>query len=460
MRNAALKPSPWAVEREAGRDTPPDLQPSGKGRPGLVLRVLAGLHRGGEISVTERQEIILGRSDECDVVLSDPEVALRHASVSFSGAHAKLRALQAGVVFCGKPLAPEEQIDLPKYVPFLLGRSAIAMGAPDHESWSEAEALLAHALDQPDTGADTFQGTGDHGSQAGKHDAAPVSNDRYAAKAVTGVGSETLHSSAGASADRDAVSGNRRASSHRQSVWVSSTVALLVVGLLLTQLLTQRDGAPAKVPEAGPLSTQSQRLAAILRDPAFAPLSVTPLENGTASLAGVLADSKSYDRLLEKLAAAGLNPVLQVIVPERMAQDVKEVFRVNGSSVQTRYQDTATVVVLGFSGAEKRAEEIVSHALSDVRGLKSVRFEPDPAKMAAAPAEPKPEPGPPAPTPEETAAKRIASVVDGSPSYILTADGARYFVGALLPQGYRIERISGSAVTITKQDGTTAEMQF
>ncbi len=48
--------------------------------------------------------------------------------------------------------------------------------------------------------------------------------------------------------------------------------------------------------------------------------------------------------------------------------------------------------------------------------------------------------------------KRIASIVPGNPAYIVTADGARYFVGAMLPTGHRITAIAGQRVSL-ERDG-------
>ena len=55
--------------------------------------------------------------------------------------------------------------------------------------------------------------------------------------------------------------------------------------------------------------------------------------------------------------------------------------------------------------------------------------------------------------------KRIASVVPGDPAYLVTADGARYFVGAMLPTGHRITRIDGQHVTL-ERGGEESTLNF
>jgi type III secretion protein D len=53
--------------------------------------------------------------------------------------------------------------------------------------------------------------------------------------------------------------------------------------------------------------------------------------------------------------------------------------------------------------------------------------------------------------------KRIASLVPGEPAYLVTADGSRYFVGALLPSGHRVLLIADKTVTV-ERDGQLTKL--
>jgi type III secretion protein D len=55
--------------------------------------------------------------------------------------------------------------------------------------------------------------------------------------------------------------------------------------------------------------------------------------------------------------------------------------------------------------------------------------------------------------------KRIASLVPGDPAYLVTADGARYFVGAMLPTGHRVKEIASQRVTL-ERDGSQTTLNF
>lgn len=72
----------------------------------------------------------------------------------------------------------------------------------------------------------------------------------------------------------------------------------------------------------------------------------------------------------------------------------------------------------------------------------------------------------PEPAPEPTnvsvqldAGKRVVLVNSEKPSYIVTEDQSRYFIGSILPGGYRITDITNGRVLLEKQ-GKTTELKF
>jgi type III secretion protein D len=85
----------------------------------------------------------------------------------------------------------------------------------------------------------------------------------------------------------------------------------------------------------------------------------------------------------------------------------------------------------------------------DVRGLANLKV-----VNTAPPAAPPPPP----PMPDDPG-KRIASVVPGDPAFIVTVDGARYFVGAMLPSGHRITAIAGQRVSL-ERDGKSSTLNL
>ncbi len=55
--------------------------------------------------------------------------------------------------------------------------------------------------------------------------------------------------------------------------------------------------------------------------------------------------------------------------------------------------------------------------------------------------------------------KRVASIVPGATPYVVTADGTRYFLGALLPSGHRLAAITETEVMLEK-DGKSSPLKF
>jgi type III secretion protein D len=55
--------------------------------------------------------------------------------------------------------------------------------------------------------------------------------------------------------------------------------------------------------------------------------------------------------------------------------------------------------------------------------------------------------------------KRVSTVVAGDPSYIQTADGARYFPGAMMPTGHRLVVIEGQSIVLEK-NGRQIRLSF
>jgi type III secretion protein D len=180
-------------------------------------------------------------------------------------------------------------------------------------------------------------------------------------------------------------------------------------------------------------------LAQALRSSEFNSLEVGRAADGTIALRGRLATQGQRAKLDAWLAArpASAPVVAEVWVDEAVAHDVTEVFRVNGIAVRTQMAGPGRIAAEAAEpDADKlnRAAEVVRR---DVRGLQALDVR-NTAKPAL----------PPAPPVADDPGKRIASLVPGDLAYIVTADGSRYFIGALLPSGHRITEIAKTSVTL------------
>jgi type III secretion protein D len=199
-----------------------------------------------------------------------------------------------------------------------------------------------------------------------------------------------------------------------------------------------------------PQIDQAVALSQALRASEFSTLEVARTADGRLALRGRLTALSQRAKLDAWLAArpASAPLAVEVTVDEALAREVTEVFRVNGIAVQA---DVAGPGRVAAQAAERdadklaRVEEVVRR---DVRGLRQLTV-----RNTA-----KPLPPPPPPVIDDPG-KRIASLVPGETAYLVTADGSRYFVGAMLPTGHRITRIEQSSVTL-ERDGQLATLRF
>lgn len=111
------------------QDTP---APDGEGK---VLRIVAGLHAGASRTLADREMILIGSGDDCDIVLADKGVASHHALISVVDGVVQLRALDAPVKLEGRVLHPGDPIELPQVERIGLGDAALAFGAVDDPAW-------------------------------------------------------------------------------------------------------------------------------------------------------------------------------------------------------------------------------------------------------------------------------------------------------------------------------------
>ncbi len=224
----------------------------------------------------------------------------------------------------------------------------------------------------------------------------------------------------------------RRPLRKRAEVWLAGAGAA-VLTMCAAALATAHIAAAPR-----PVQTATEpALVTALRGSGFSALQAIVRPDGRVELRGRLATVAERTRLDAWLAEHHFTPTVDVQVDEVLARDVTEVFRVNGVAVQARVVSPGRVVA---EAAERdadrlaRAEEVVRR---DVRGLVQLTV-----RNTAKPLPP------PAPPVADDPGKRIASLVPGEPGYLVTADGSRYFVGALLPTGHRITQIASGHVTL------------
>ena len=163
--------------------------------------------------------------------------------------------------------------------------------------------------------------------------------------------------------------------------------------------------------------------------------------------------------LVELMApAADANAAAAAALPAKPAADrrnqdelvhqVADVFRLHGVAVEAQARADGGVLVQARERDAWRVEQAEQAARRDVAGLPSLTVRNQPPALATttrAPLEP-------------DAGKRITSVVDNADApFFVTADGSRYFTGALLPSGHRVLLIADKSVTV-ERDGQLTKL--
>jgi type III secretion protein D len=361
----------------------------------LELRVLSGPQAGARAPLATAHVFVLvagAGADDGDIVLRDESAAPVRVRIAAAAGIAMLDVVEGPVMLGGEPLAAGETHAWPMHAPLRVGGTVVAFGFASVEDWPKETATSSDA-------------THDAGHDAGREPAQPAA----------------------------------RPPKRRSAAW------LVALGLLVTVASAAAIGVVQVMSPHEPAVAKPPPLADMLRDSEFAGLTATQDATGRVEVRGRLQTLAQRTQLDGWLAARGVAPAVNVFVEEGVARDVVNVFRVNGVAVQASVEGPGRIAAEAAEPDRAllaRAEEVVRR---DVRGLVELRV----ANRAAPPPPP-----PRAPMPDDPG-KRIASVVPGDPAYLVTVDGARYFIGAMLPSGHRITAIAGQRVSLERDGQAT-----
>lgn len=137
-KNKPSKKAPTPDVQREDAPTPVDagdaVQPAA-GTKGYALRILSGLHIGASRPLAEKEMILVGSGEDCDIVLSDAGIAPHHALIGLLGGTFSVRALDAPLRIGGQPLHPGDPVEMITLQRIELGQAALAVGAVDDPAW-------------------------------------------------------------------------------------------------------------------------------------------------------------------------------------------------------------------------------------------------------------------------------------------------------------------------------------
>ena len=225
--------------------------------------------------------------------------------------------------------------------------------------------------------------------------------------------------------------------------WLATAGVALALGSAGLMALAQLADTGRQETATSPLALATRALQAS----DFNGLSLQKANDGQLELSGRLATQAQRAHLDLWLQRQGLKPRLAVRVDEQLARDVTDVFRLHGIVAKAQVLENGAVQVQAQERDAAKLQRAEQAARRDVAGLSALQVDNQPRGRANARAALPDDPG-----------KRVTAVVaDTDLPYLVTADGSRYFVGALLPSGHRVMHIAERAVTI-ERDGQLSKL--
>lgn len=365
-----------------------------------VLRVLAGPKAGAQALLPPHGRVTVGHEFWHDVVIRDASTRGCAFEIQLGeDGVASLSVLDGSAALLGRSLAAGQTAVLPHFTPVTIGGSALAYGSAESPRWSEAAALASASL-----------------------------------PGELAVAAEPSGPAAWWARWRGNAEGGRLN-------W--GTLAGVCAALFVA--VAAGPAIDALELGGGPRDNAEERL----HDAGYRQVTVADAPNGGVAIAGFVPADADRDRVRALLAAGNIPASVDVRTGAELARAAADVARMNGIE--------ASGTALPGGGVELRSpplddatrERVAAVVRRDVPGLTRLTIRDDlPA-----------DDGDGTVRTVADATKRVSSVVTGDPAYIITADGARYFPGALMPSGHRLISIQGSSVTL-ERGGRTTEVQF
>lgn len=362
----------------------------------LRLRVLDGRLAGAEHRLPDGRAVRVGHAFENDIVLRGPNTRSLAVELHVDGASVLIRMVSGTMMVLGRTLEAGQDMLLPTYVPVRLGDYAFAVGADDAERWREAEAMAsdcARAVVEADAKprAQLLE------RAATRLDPQRSFVGRLARRPLllTGIGSAIL-------------------------------VALGTVAVS-RELFDVRDNTPAGVSRS--LAVAGFNGLAVRDDPATEALLVS----------GLVRNDVEEQRLRAFLTDRAPGATVAVESSDGLAAAATDLLVSQGVDASAKPGLSGSLVVTSEYLPGDRQAELAAMVRRDLPMIRSVRFQTDQARGS-----------------QDlryffnSAQYGAVSFVDGEAPHILTADGSRWFNGAVLPTGHKIAEIGNGRILLER----------
>lgn len=277
----------------------------------LRLRVFSGLHAGAEFRLPERGILMVGKADDCDLILGDADIQDHHCVLTMVGDQVLLRAMNGDVSADGKAVASGENITVEHFAMVSLGKVQFALGPHWSERWLSLDEANGHS---------------------------------------------------------EAALAERQLAHRRRGV-------LAIVGLLLALAVfvllgSWRVSHPSSV-QPRSASNQLETARGILHQMSLRHVVADVDSANHVVVHGVVGNAAQLPELRQKLSQAGLSTELTVRDWPSVAKQVKDIFGMHGYTVETQLLDQGAIEVDGHFGDPDSTEKVKREVLgsSDMQQL-------------------------------------------------------------------------------------------
>ncbi len=384
----------------------------------LVLRVIAGRQQGAEYRLSPGIHVSIGHHLHHDIVLRNVEGKEASLELRMTDGIARLNVVAGEILLLGRELKAGEAAPLPAFVPVKIGAVVFAIGNPASERWEEASQLSAATTVSEEI---ISPADGKLGVMSG-----PVTIDRQIDGAIR-------HFSSGLRPFANVIAIERR-----WPVYAAVAAALLLVAILV-------------IPVSGWISEQNYGAGAtdeMLARNGFADLTVTEAAGNGLIVSGVLANDEQLQRLRRLLDDSRPGTVIDVSTMDALAAGITDMLVAQNIDAEAKAGRGQNIRIVSEYLPADRQKELAAQIRADMPVIENISFEIDAARGE--------------PDLQYFFASEkygLASFVDGDPAFITTADGTKWFKGAIVPTGHRILNIGNGAIRF-EREGQIEELKI
>jgi type III secretion protein D len=235
-----------------------------------------------------------------------------------------------------------------------------------------------------------------------------------------------------------------RLSTHLKSYQLYYIIGIIVLfTILVIASIFVIDSTPKKVNSISDVELINSKL----KNENYISLKVMESDTSEITITGFLMTNKEKSEVENIVDLLDIPVIIDISTGDNLAAEVRELYRVNGVEAEVKALKYGTVVVTTKYKNKKKLDNLKHIALNEIPSLTELDAEYIGKEQTREALE--------TISSFNKEGKRIIMVVDGAPPYLMTFDRSKYYVGALLPSGHKIESIIKKQVKLVKHGKTT-----